>query len=165
MISEYVAKQGSIMPKTEKNWEIIGYNFDYAGAEKVYDMIRKGEIAIPTSADGRTTNVKAVNMNELAKAGVITAEEAKRVSEQPAKPAEEKPVKEEPAKAKPAKEKPAEKETVKPVEDTKYEVVKGDCLWNLAKKFGCTISDILKLNKEIKNQDLIYVGQLLVIPD
>lgn len=175
MISEYVAKQGSIMPKTDKNWEIIGYNFDYAGAEKVYDMIRKGEIAIPTSVDGRTTNVKAVNMNELVKAGVITPEDAKRVSQQPAKPAEEKPVKEKPVKEepvkenpvkeKPAKEKPAEKEAVKPVEDTKYTVAKGDCLWNLAKKFGCTISDILKLNKEIKNQDLIYIGQVLVIPN
>jgi len=54
---------------------------------------------------------------------------------------------------------------VKPDENAKYTVAKGDCLWNLAKKFGCTISDLLKLNKEIKDQDLIYIGQILVIPN
>ncbi len=171
MISEYVAKQGSIMPKTDKNWEIIGFDFNYVGADKVYDMIRKGEISIPSSADGRTSNVKAVNMNELAKAGVITVEEAKKVKEQskeqPAKeePVKEKPVKEEPVKEKPVKVKPVEKKTEKPVNSTKYTVVKGDCLWNLSKKFGCTISDILKLNKDIKDAELIYVGQVVVIPN
>lgn len=166
MISEYVAKNGSISPKTEKNWEIIGYNFDYVGAEKVYEMIRKGEINIPTSADGRTSNVKAINMFELVKSGVITEEEAKRVSKQPEKETEiveEKPVKEEPVKEKPAKE--VEKETEKPVTNTKYTVIKGDCLWKLAKKFGCTINDILKMNKNIKNPELIYIGQVLVIPN
>lgn len=160
MISEYVAKKGSIMPKTEKNWEIIGCNFDYVGTDKVYEMIRKGEINIPTSADGRTSNVKAINMNELVETGAITAEEAKRVKEQP----KEEPVKEKPVKEKPVKENPVEKETEKPVKNTKYTIVKGDNLWKLAKKFGCTISDILKLNKDIKNPELIYIGQVLVIP-
>lgn len=166
MISEYVTKKGSIAPKTEKNWEIIGFNFDYVGTEKVYEMIRKGEINIPTSADGRTSNVKAINIFDLVKSGVITEEEAKRANKQPeTEVVVEEPVKEEPVKEKPAKEKPIEKETEKPVKNTKYTVVKGDCLWTLAKKFGCTINDILKMNKNIKNPELIYIGQVLVIPN
>ena len=44
-----------------------------------------------------------------------------------------------------------------------YKVVKGDKLKVLAKRFGCTIWDIVKLNN-IENPDLIRVNQLLVLP-
>ena len=99
-------------------------------------------------------------MYELVEAGIITAEDAKRVSE--VEEEVEEPVKEV---AEEVKEEPVKKETEKPAKNIKYKVVKGDCLWNLAKKFGCTVSDILKLNKGIKNPDLIYIGQILVIPN
>ena len=53
-------------------------------------------------------------------------------------------------------------------EETTYTVVKGDCLWNLAKKFYGTGSKwkvIYEANQDIiKNPNRIYIGQKLVIP-
>jgi len=50
---------------------------------------------------------------------------------------------------------------------TTYTVKKGDCLWNIAKKFlgnGALYMQIYNLNKNIiKNPNLIYVGQVLRI--
>lgn len=49
-----------------------------------------------------------------------------------------------------------------------YKVVKGDCLWNIAKKFygdGSEYTVIYNANKDkIKNPNLIYPGQVLTIP-
>lgn len=49
-----------------------------------------------------------------------------------------------------------------------YTVVKGDCLWNIAKKFygnGSKYTVIYNANKDkIKNPNLIYPGQVLTIP-
>lgn len=51
---------------------------------------------------------------------------------------------------------------------TTYTVVSGDCLWNIAKKYlgnGARYTEIYELNKDkIKNPNLIYVGQVLVMP-
>lgn len=51
---------------------------------------------------------------------------------------------------------------------TVYTVVKGDCLWNIAKKFygsGGKWRIIFNANRDIiKNASLIYPGQVLVIP-
>ena len=50
----------------------------------------------------------------------------------------------------------------------KYTVVKGDCLWNIAKKYygdGSKWTKIYNANKsKIKNPNLIYPGQKLTIP-
>lgn len=50
-----------------------------------------------------------------------------------------------------------------------YTVVKGDCLWNIAKKFygsGAQYTKIYNANKDkIKNPNLIYAGQVFVIPN
>jgi LysM repeat protein len=52
--------------------------------------------------------------------------------------------------------------------DDSYTVVKGDCLWNIAKKFygkGSLYTKIYNANKDkIKNPSLIYPGQVLTIP-
>lgn len=49
-----------------------------------------------------------------------------------------------------------------------YTVVKGDCLWNIAKKFygsGSQYSKIYNANRDkIKNPNLIYPGQVFIIP-
>lgn len=49
-----------------------------------------------------------------------------------------------------------------------YTVKKGDCLWNIAKKYlgsGAKYMQIFNLNKDkIKNPNLIYVGQVLALP-
>lgn len=53
-------------------------------------------------------------------------------------------------------------------EVTTYTVVKGDCLWNIAKSFygaGYKWSTIYEANKDIiSNPNLIFVGQVLEIP-
>ena len=55
-----------------------------------------------------------------------------------------------------------------PKKDTTYTVKRGDCLWNIAKKFygdGSKYTVIYKANKDkIKNPNLIYPGQVFVIP-
>lgn len=45
-----------------------------------------------------------------------------------------------------------------------YKVVKGDTLTKIAKKYGTTINKLKTLNN-IKNANLIYVGQILVIKE
>lgn len=52
---------------------------------------------------------------------------------------------------------------------TTYTVAKGDCLWNIAKKFlgdGSRYTEIYAANKSIigSNPSLIYPGQILTIP-
>ena len=44
-----------------------------------------------------------------------------------------------------------------------YFVKPKDTLWNIAKRFGSTVSDIVRVNK-IEDEDKIYVGQQLFIP-
>lgn len=55
----------------------------------------------------------------------------------------------------------------KPANQT-YTVVKGDCLWNIAKRFygnGSKYTIIYNANRDkIKNANLIYAGQVLTIP-
>lgn len=55
-----------------------------------------------------------------------------------------------------------------PVSNQSYTVKKGDCLWNIAKKFygkGSKYTVIYEANKDkIKNPNLIYTGQVLTIP-
>lgn len=40
-----------------------------------------------------------------------------------------------------------------------YTVVNGDTLWGIAKRYGVTLEQILKLNPQISNPNLIRVGQ------
>lgn len=51
---------------------------------------------------------------------------------------------------------------------TSYTVIKGDCLWKIAKRFygvGSRWTEIYNANKsKIKNPNLIYPGQVFVIP-
>lgn len=46
---------------------------------------------------------------------------------------------------------------------TIYTVVRGDSLWNIARKYGTTVQEIAQLNN-IKNPNLIFIGQMLKIP-
>lgn len=45
-----------------------------------------------------------------------------------------------------------------------YEVKRGDTLRIIASKFETTVDELLRLNPGIKNRNLIYVGQKLVVP-
>jgi len=91
------------------------------------------------------------------------------IGDKPAAPAEE-PKEEVPAET-PA-ETPAEEPAETPVEttgeETVYTVQKGDCLWNIAKKFlgkGARYVEIFERNSDIlEDATLIKAGQKLVIP-
>lgn len=48
-----------------------------------------------------------------------------------------------------------------------YTIEKGDCLWNIAKRFygdGLGYKRIVKANPQIKNPNSIYLGQTIIIP-
>lgn len=67
----------------------------------------------------------------------------------------------------PARQIGVNKTATKTSNDT-YTVVKGDCLWDIAKKFygsGAQYTKIYNANRDkINNKDLIYPGQVLTIP-
>ena len=44
-----------------------------------------------------------------------------------------------------------------------YYTKEGDTLWNIAKKFGSTVDEIIKVNN-IENPDVIMPGEQLFIP-
>ena len=46
---------------------------------------------------------------------------------------------------------------------TTYKVVKGDTLSKIAKNYSTTVNNLMKLNPQIKNKNLIYVGQVITI--
>jgi spore coat assembly protein SafA len=45
-----------------------------------------------------------------------------------------------------------------------YNVVRGDCLWNIARRNGVSLNALIRANPQIKNPDLIYPGQKISIP-
>ena len=40
-----------------------------------------------------------------------------------------------------------------------HQVVKGDTLWGIANRYGLTLSQLIELNPQIKNPNLIHVGE------
>ena len=44
-----------------------------------------------------------------------------------------------------------------------YQIQKGESLSRIAKRYHCTVSDLLKWNRKIVNKDLIYAGDYLYI--
>lgn len=65
LITRYTqeVKNGVLEPITNNNWSIKGINLDYPEKAIIYEKIKKGEIVIPKSADGRTLNVESINRN------------------------------------------------------------------------------------------------------
>lgn len=64
MISDYVKEQGTIMPDCDNNWKITGTRFP-PESEKVWQMLRDGKLHVEGSADGRTPNIKAINIKDV----------------------------------------------------------------------------------------------------
>lgn len=64
MISDYVKEQGTIMPDCDNNWKITGTNFP-PESEKIWQMLRDGKLHVEGSADGRTPNIKAINVKDV----------------------------------------------------------------------------------------------------
>ena len=45
-----------------------------------------------------------------------------------------------------------------------YTVKKGDTLWGISKQFGVGLRALIAANPQIRNPNLIYVGDRVVIP-
>lgn len=46
-----------------------------------------------------------------------------------------------------------------------YTVQKGDSLWTISKRYNVPFTEILRLNKHIKNPDVIYPNDKIILPD
>ncbi|MDF2988011.1 MAG: yfkN [Eubacterium sp.] len=75
LIIKYIKeiKGGKATPSVNNNWKIIGFDFNHPLKDMVFEMLRKGELAIPSSEDGRTPNVKSINVKDLSKTGKVRA--------------------------------------------------------------------------------------------
>lgn len=58
-------KNGVLIPQVFNNWEITGIKLDYSEREDILNRVKSGEIIIPKSKDGRTLNVKSLNIYEM----------------------------------------------------------------------------------------------------
>lgn len=67
MIGKWIIEKnnGVIQPELSDNWEIIGNNWNPALHETAAQLVREEKISIPSSADGRTQNVKSVTVDDL----------------------------------------------------------------------------------------------------
>ncbi|MEA1974739.1 MAG: 5'-nucleotidase C-terminal domain-containing protein [Bacillota bacterium] len=65
-------KNGNLVPTVDNNWKITNFYFNNPYRETVFDLVRNGELTVPTSEDGRTSNVESLNLFELKDAKTIT---------------------------------------------------------------------------------------------
>ena len=179
MITEYVeALDGPLMPEVDNNWKIVGADLDDPQKDLIYEKVRSGEIAIPTSEDGRTPNIASLNGPALRAAGVLPPLDEEAAEEPvPAPEPEPEPAPEpepEPAPAPEPEPAPTPEPVPEPapapapsVEGT-YTVKAGDCLWSIAQEAygtGTKWGVIYSANKaSVKDPTAIQIGQVLVIP-
>lgn len=48
--------------------------------------------------------------------------------------------------------------------DTRYTIKRGDTLWDLARKYGTTVDELMRLNPQISDRNMIYAGRKLTLP-
>lgn len=75
LIGKYIVevKKGVIKPELDNNWKLTGYNWDPTLRAKVVDLLNTDKLTLPTSADGRTPNVKSLTEVDLVAKGLIPA--------------------------------------------------------------------------------------------
>lgn len=56
------------------------------------------------------------------------------------------------------------KSSASTTQGNQYTVKKGDTMWGIARKYGVSLSALIKANPQIKDPDLIYAGQKINIP-
>jgi len=73
LIVKYVQEnlKGTLAPTVDNNWKLVGANYENPLKEEIFAKVKAGKIAIPTSMDGRTLNVRALNVDEVAKLGEV----------------------------------------------------------------------------------------------
>ncbi len=68
MIKVYIEEQKIIKPELDNNWKLIGYNWDQTKRDTVVKLVNEGKLALPTSQDGRTPNVRSITWDDVQKA-------------------------------------------------------------------------------------------------
>ncbi len=134
-------KDGVLTPTVDNNWKIVGADLEHEMKDEILQMVKDGEITIPTSEDGRTLNVQALNVFELADTGKITLDQ--EVPE-PVPPVE-----------------PVTPDMI--MEYEVYYVVSGDVLWRIAEKYNSTWQILSEFNN-MENPHLIFPLQEIRIP-
>ncbi len=73
LIVKYVQEnlKGKLDPKVDNNWKIVGADYEHPQKDEIIAKVKEGKIKIPTSMDGRTLNIRALNVNDVAKMGEI----------------------------------------------------------------------------------------------
>jgi 2',3'-cyclic-nucleotide 2'-phosphodiesterase/3'-nucleotidase len=153
-IADHIREEKIIEPISDNNWEVIGADLDHPLRDYIIGEIIAGNIEIPKSEDGRTVNVKAINAEELIKAGKIPAEVLIAhgiVTEPTPEP--------EPEVTPPVV---VPEPTPEPV-GNKYIVKAGDVLYRIGLKFNTTWQKLAEYNN-LKNPHLIFPGQVINVP-
>ena len=67
LIRDYIVtvKGGTIKPACDANWRIIGNDWDGELRRKAVELLAEGKLTIPTSEDGRKSNVKAITEEDV----------------------------------------------------------------------------------------------------
>ncbi|MEW8973850.1 MAG: 5'-nucleotidase C-terminal domain-containing protein [Tissierellaceae bacterium] len=166
-IADYIREKGEISPEVDNNWKIIGAEFgdpynkytisELKLREYIIEEINKGNIVIPTSEDGRSYNIKSINIQDLMREGMIPN---KFIAEKSVEEAKVKPIEE--PKSEPTQETKVEIKS-EPIKKKEYTVKQGDVLWKIGRQFGKTWEELAEFNN-LKNPHLIYPGQVILVP-
>ncbi|HZK33072.1 MAG TPA: 5'-nucleotidase C-terminal domain-containing protein [Tissierellaceae bacterium] len=155
LISKHIEELETIEPQVDNNWEIIGVDLEHPLRDYLINEINEGRIELPTSEDGRTINVKGLNVYELIEEGLIPDEV---LEEHGIDLGELEPTPEpEP------EEIPGEVEPEPTPEIKEYIVKKGDVLYRIGIKYGIDWKILGEFNN-LANPHLIYPGQIIKIP-
>lgn len=66
LIQKYVSeKEGNLEPIVDNNWKLIGISKKELGHDEALRLINEGIISLPRSEDGRTRNVKSINVLDV----------------------------------------------------------------------------------------------------
>ena len=70
LITDYIinVKGGKISRNIDNNWKLTGVSYDETLRKEVVKLVNDGALKIPVSEDGRTPNVKSLNINDVLKA-------------------------------------------------------------------------------------------------
>ena len=69
LIGDYIknVKKGVIKPEVSGNWKIVGNDWNKEFHQHVVQLVADGVIAVPTSEDGRDSNVRSITKADIAR--------------------------------------------------------------------------------------------------
>ena len=67
LIRDYImnVKGGVIYPECDKNWRIVGNDWDETLRRKAVELLAEGALSVPVSEDGRTVNFRSVTEEDV----------------------------------------------------------------------------------------------------